>query len=208
MTVTDDYRWLQNWNDPAVREWSEKENAYARQFLDHLPNVPALRRRVTEIMEAKTISYGGVQYRKGQLFALKRQPPKQQPMLIVLPSAQAVDQARVLVDPNAMDAKGGTIIDWFVPSADGKLLAVSLSHGGTESGDVHIFDVADRQTDGRSDPPGQLGDRRWRSGLDRRWQRLLLHAAPPCGRAAGRRSRFLSADLFPQAGHADRVGPL
>jgi prolyl oligopeptidase len=148
VTVTDDYRWLQNWNDPAVREWSEKENAYARQFLDHLPNVPALRSRITEIMEAKTISYGGVQYRKGQLFALKRQPPKQQPMLIVLPSAQAVDQARVLVDPNAMDAKGGTIIDWFVPSADGKLLAVSLSHGGTESGDVHIFDVeTGKQTD-------------------------------------------------------------
>jgi prolyl oligopeptidase len=148
ITVTDDYRWLQNWNDPAVREWSEKENAYARQFLDHLPNVPALRSRVTEIMEAKTISYGGVQYRKGRLFALKRQPPKQQPMLIVLPSADAVDQARVLVDPNAMDAKGGTIIDWFVPSADGKLLAVSLSHGGTESGDVHIFDVqTGKQTD-------------------------------------------------------------
>jgi prolyl oligopeptidase len=140
--VQDDYRWLQNWNAPEVREWSEKENAYARQFLDHLPSVPALRRRVTEIMEAKTISYGGVQYRKGQLFALKRQPPKQQPMLIVLPSAEAVDQARVLVDPNAIDAKGGTVIDWFVPSADGKLIAVSLSHGGTESGDVHVFDVA------------------------------------------------------------------
>jgi prolyl oligopeptidase len=148
ITVTDDYRWLQNWNDPAVREWSEKENAYARQCLDHLPNVPALRSRVTEIMQAKTISYGGVHYRKGRLFALKRQPPKQQPMLIVLPSADAVDQARVLVDPNAMDAKGGTIIDWFVPSADGKLLAVSLSHGGTESGDVHIFDVqTGKQTD-------------------------------------------------------------
>ena len=85
-------------------------------------------------MEAKTISYGGVVYRKGKLFALKREPPKQQPMLIVLPSANAVDQARVLVDPNTMDAKGGTIIDWFMPSADGGLVAVSLSHGGTRIG--------------------------------------------------------------------------
>src|ERR1700722_10113577 len=146
--VVDDYRWLQNWNDPQVKQWSDAENAFARQYLDHLPNVPALRSRVTQIMEAKTISYGGVQYRKGKVFALKREPPKQQPMLIVLPSADALDQARVLVDPNTMDAKGGTIIDWFVPSADGKLLAVSLSHGGTESGDVHIFDVqTGKQTD-------------------------------------------------------------
>jgi prolyl oligopeptidase len=146
--VQDDYRWLQNWNDPAVREWSEKENAYARQFLDHLPNAPALRSRVTEIMEAKTIGYSGVQYRKGRLFALKRQPPKQQPVLIVLPSARAVDQARVVVDPNTMDAKGSTAIDWYIASPDGGLIAVSLSHGGTESGDVHLFDVATgKQTD-------------------------------------------------------------
>jgi prolyl oligopeptidase len=146
--VVDDYRWLQNWNDPEVKKWSEEENAYARTYLDHLSNVPALKSRITEIMEAKTISYGGVQHRKGTLFALKRQPPKQQPMLIVLPSADAVDQARVLLDPNAMDAKGGTIIDWFVPSADGKLVAVSLSHGGTESGDAHVYDVATgKQTD-------------------------------------------------------------
>jgi prolyl oligopeptidase len=140
--VQDDYRWLQNWNDPEVREWSEKENAYARQFLEHLPGVPALRSRVTQIMEAKTISYGGVQYRKGKIFAMKREPPKQQAFLIVSPSLEAVDQAHVLVDPNSLDAKGSTAIDWYVPSADGSRVAVSLSHGGTESGDVHVFDVA------------------------------------------------------------------
>ncbi|HXY33706.1 MAG TPA: prolyl oligopeptidase family serine peptidase [Planctomycetaceae bacterium] len=148
VNVTDDYRWLQNWNDPEVRKWSDEENAYARQYLDRLPGVPALRSRVTAIMEAKTISYAGVQYRKGHLFALKRQPPKQQPMLIVMPSAEAVDQARVLVDPNVIDAKGSTAIDWFAPSADGELVAVSLSHAGTESGDVHVYDVATgKQTD-------------------------------------------------------------
>jgi prolyl oligopeptidase len=139
--VTDDYRWLENWNDPAVKKWSDAENAYARQYLDHLPNVTALRGRVTKIMEAKTISYGSVEYRKGRLFALKYEPPKQQPVLIVLPSVEALDQARVLVDPNTIDTKGGTAIDWYVPSADGSLVAVSLSHGGTESGDVHLFDV-------------------------------------------------------------------
>ena len=39
--VTDDYRWLQNWHDPQVRQWSDAENAYARQYLDHLGDVPA-----------------------------------------------------------------------------------------------------------------------------------------------------------------------
>jgi prolyl oligopeptidase len=33
-------------------------------------------------------------------------------------------------------------IDFFVPSLDGSKVAVSLSKGGTESGDVHLYDVA------------------------------------------------------------------
>ena len=89
-------------------------------FSSICPACRRLRSRVTQIMEAKTISYGGVQYRKGKIFAMKREPPKQQAFLIVLPSLEAVDQARVLVDPNSLDAKGSTAIDWYVPSADGE----------------------------------------------------------------------------------------
>ncbi len=65
ISVRDDYRWLENWNDPAVKKWSDTENDYARQYLDHLPNVTALRGRVTKIMEAKTISYGSVRMPQG-----------------------------------------------------------------------------------------------------------------------------------------------
>src|SRR5208282_420879 len=49
---------------------------------------------------------------------------------------------RVVVDPNQLDSKGTTAIDFYVPSTDGKLVAVSLSKGGSESGDVHVFEVA------------------------------------------------------------------
>jgi prolyl oligopeptidase len=157
ISVRDDYRWLENWNDPEVRKWSDAENACARHYLDHLSNVPALRSRVTEIMQAKTIGYGSVEYRKGRLFALKYEPPKQQPVLIVLPSAHEADKARVLVDPNAIDAKGGTAIDWYVPSSDGRLLAVSLSKGGTESGDAHLFNAATGKPTGEIVPRVNTG---------------------------------------------------
>ena len=33
-------------------------------------------------------------------------------------------------------------IDFFVPSRDGKLVAVSLSEGGSEEGTLHIYEVA------------------------------------------------------------------
>ena len=53
----------------------------------------------------------------------------------------APDDAQVLLDPNALDESGTTAIDWFVPSPDGRLVAVSLSKGGSESGDVHVYDA-------------------------------------------------------------------
>jgi prolyl oligopeptidase len=140
--VTDDYRWLENWNDQKVRAWSDAQNASARNWLNRLPNVKAIRERLAQIMTARTVSYGQLAHRKGRLFAIKREPPKQQPFLIVLPSADSVAQARVLVDPNQIDPKGTTAIDWYVPSPDGKLVAVSLSQGGSEAGDVHLFDTA------------------------------------------------------------------
>jgi prolyl oligopeptidase len=142
VSVTDNYRWLENWNDAKVKAWSDTQNVVAREYLKDLPNVAAIRERLTQIMRAKTVSYLQLIHRKGHLFAIKREPPKQQPFLIVVPSADAVDKARVLVDPNKIDPRGTTAIDWYVPSPDGKLVAVSLSRGGSEAGDVHIFKTA------------------------------------------------------------------
>ena len=142
VAVSDDYRWLEDWTNQDVKAWSEAQNASARGVLDKLPGADALRKQLTKILTAKTTSHGSLYYRGGQLFAMRRQPPKQQPFLVVMPAPDQPDQARVLVDPNEIDAKGTTAIDWFVPSPDGKLVAVSISKGGTESGDVHVYDAA------------------------------------------------------------------
>jgi len=140
--VTEDYRWLENASDPTVEQWSDAQNAYARSILDKLPHVQEIRDRVTEIMEAKTVAYGGLTVRGGKLFAVKRQPPKQQPFIVVMSSAEHPDSERVIVDPNVIDTQGTTSMDWYVPSADGSLVAVSLSKGGSEAGDVHVFETA------------------------------------------------------------------
>ncbi|MCX6908842.1 MAG: S9 family peptidase, partial [Verrucomicrobia bacterium] len=142
VAVVDPYRWLEDWNDPAVKAWSDEQNRHARATLDALPNVADIRARVTQILSARSISYGELIFEGGRLFAMKRQPPKQQPFLVVMDSPLHPESARVLVDPNRMNAKGTTAIDWYVPSADGKLVAVSISEGGSESGNLHIFEVA------------------------------------------------------------------
>jgi len=140
--VRDDYRWLENWSDPQVQKWSEAQNAYARFLLDGLPGREAIARRVRDLEASPSPEYFGLVQRGGLLFALKNEPPKQQPFLVTLESADAPQSERVLVDPNALDPKGSTAIDWFVPSLDGKLIAVSLSEGGSESGTVRVVEAA------------------------------------------------------------------
>jgi len=137
--VVDVYQWLEDWNDERVQSWSNKQNAYARSVLDNLPYVEELRERITEILTSESVSYYSLCRRKGKLFAMKRQPPLEQPFLVAMPSAEEPESERVIVDPTKIDPSGATSIDWYVPSPDGILVAVSLSLGGSESGDVHIY---------------------------------------------------------------------
>jgi len=142
VAVRDDYRWLENWSDPEVRNWSEAQNACARSVLDRLPGREVIARRVRELEASPSPEYFALRQRGGVLFALKDEPPRQQPYLVALESADKPGGERVLVDPNALNPKGGTSIDWYVPSLDGKLVAVSMSEGGSESGTVRVFETA------------------------------------------------------------------
>jgi prolyl oligopeptidase len=140
--VTDDYRWLEDAADPAVRRWTEAQNRCTRSVLDRSPALRPLRRRLRELMTAPSPGYSGLRVCGGTLFALKSQPPKEQPFLVTLKSADDPGSARVLLDPNALDAKGKTAIDFYVPARDGRLVAVSLSEGGSEEGTVHVYEAA------------------------------------------------------------------
>jgi prolyl oligopeptidase len=139
--VVDDYRWLENGNDPAVRQWIDEQNRSTRAFFDHLPDLEKIRGRVRELVGGSSPDYLALRYRKGRFFALKSQPPKNQPFLVTLQSVEEPLGEKVVVDPNQLDSKGTTTIDFYVPSPDARLVAVSLSQGGSENGTVHVYEA-------------------------------------------------------------------
>ncbi|MCI0329665.1 MAG: prolyl oligopeptidase family serine peptidase [candidate division Zixibacteria bacterium] len=140
--VAEDYRWLEDYKNPEVRNWSEAQNQLTRAFLDKLPGREQIQKRLKGIYGAQSASYFGLQYRRGTLFALKFQPPKEQPFLVTLASADDPASEQVVVNPNTLNPKGTTAIDFYSPSLDGKLVAVSLSEGGSEDGTVHVYEVS------------------------------------------------------------------
>ncbi len=141
-SVTDPFRWLEDGANPTVQDWMRQQNDVARTFLNAIPSELQLEQRVRDILSATTVRWSSPTQIGDVLFVLKSEPPKQQPFLVVASGPDAVDHARVVVDPNQLDPDGHTAIDWYRPSPDGALVAVSLSTAGTEAGDLHIFDVA------------------------------------------------------------------
>ena len=85
-TVRDDYRWMEDWTDPATRAWVDGENAFTRATLDPLPARSAIRDRITELTRDVSPGNATLRFAGRTLFALKDQPPKNPPMLVVLPS--------------------------------------------------------------------------------------------------------------------------
>jgi len=140
--VTDDYRWLENWDDSAVRAWSDAQNQYARAYLDGLATREPIKKWLRETFNASSVSYFAIRSTGDLFFAMKTQPPKNQPFLISLKSLDDPASEHVILDPNQFNAKGTSAIDFFVPSLDGHYVAVSLSEGGSEQGTVHVYDVA------------------------------------------------------------------
>src|SRR6266404_505235 len=142
VTVEDPYQWLEEDNDPQVTSWSHAQNQRTRQYLDKLPERAAIEKQLTEWYAKTSPSYSSLVSRPGILFAMKFQPPKQQPLLVTLASADDLKSEKVVLDPNVVDTQGKTAIDWFVPSLDGKRVAVSLSKGGSEDGTLHFYETA------------------------------------------------------------------
>src|SRR5205809_5055631 len=85
--VEDPYQWLEKDDDSQVKSWSNAQNQRTRTYIDKLPDRAAIEKQLTEWYAKTSPSYSNLVSRPGILFAMKFQPPKQQPMLVTLASA-------------------------------------------------------------------------------------------------------------------------
>ena len=140
--VSESYRWLENGSDPAVKRWSEAQNRVAREVLARLPGRDILHQRISDLLTKREPGYTAAQTVPGHVFAMKFDPARQQQMLVEFVSPGDRASERLVADPNEMEPKGRVSIDFYVPSLDGRLVAVALSKDGSESGGLHIFETA------------------------------------------------------------------
>src|SRR5262245_53663386 len=152
VTVVDNYRWLEDRDSPETQRWVAAEDQYARGYLESLPAYAPLEQRLTTLMRGTSPYYEGLSTAGGKLFGRYVDPKAQQPAIVTLDANADPATRHVVLDPNKLDVKGLTAIDWFVPSHDGRLVAVSLSKNGSEDGTLHIYESATGQETGETIP--------------------------------------------------------
>ena len=138
--VVDDYRYMEDLDNPEVKSWMHAQADFTRSQLDALPGRKPLLERVHALLNAD-LQRGGFVQRGKRLFYRVTQPGAPLPRLFWRDGPQG--QEHLLVDPGALGQGSSThyALDFYMPSWDGKLVAYGLSTGGSEKSVLHVMDV-------------------------------------------------------------------
>lgn len=140
-SVRDDYQWLEQADEPAVRRWSAQQNQRARSRLDRIESRQWTGERLQQLFKKTSANYFSLSSGGTNIFYLEFLPPAQQPVLKRVQGTNGPSRAQVVLDPNVLTQDGSISIDWYQPSRDGSLVAVSMSSQGSELGTLRIYET-------------------------------------------------------------------
>ena len=139
MKVADPYRWLEQ--DPRSSEevdaWIAAQNKVTRAFLDGIPELGAIRQRLSDLWNYER--YSAPWQVASRYFYFKNDGLQNQAVLYVADSYDA--DGRVLIDPNTWSEDGTIAMGQAKMSDDGKLLAYTRQAAGSDWSTVHVVEV-------------------------------------------------------------------
>jgi prolyl oligopeptidase len=136
--VHDPYRWLEDADASAVKQWIEAQNGYTEAVMTGFADREVIAKRVGELALTST-QRSSPQIAGSTLFYLRQTPPQPQPVLVAEDWPQG--EPRVLVDPNS--AGGNLAITDYWPAPDGRRVAYGTAQGGDENTTIRFIDAAD-----------------------------------------------------------------
>ncbi len=146
--ISDPYRWLEDQNSPATREWIEQQMQYTQSLIAKLPMRDKLRDRLKELSTIERVSMPVE--RGGRYFFMRRSPGQDQAVVTMRQGLHGKDEA--LIDPNPMSPEHTTSAVMLNISDDGKLMVWGKREGGEDEVTPSLFDVDARATSGESLP--------------------------------------------------------
>ncbi|HYC58955.1 MAG TPA: prolyl oligopeptidase family serine peptidase [Thermoanaerobaculia bacterium] len=139
--IRDPYRWLEDQDAPATRDWIARQNTYTDAILGNRPEPALFAPRLRELLSTDKVSTP--MYRAGRYFFKRREVGQDLYSIYMREGATAKDQ--LLIDPAPLSADHTTNVGVSDVSTDGKVLAYFVRKGGADEYEIHFFDVDARQ---------------------------------------------------------------
>jgi prolyl oligopeptidase len=137
--IIDEYRWLEDSNNPAVQTWLAEQESITHSIIDTLPQHEWLIERLTALWRYDDEQAPYQVLSSTRLFFWARK--KEWERWAYYYREQESAPATILLNPNEWGSK---TLDFVQPSRDGKYIAFGIAEAGNEQTAVQIMDIATR----------------------------------------------------------------
>lgn len=128
--VKDPYRWLEDDRSAETEAWVKAQNEVTFGYLDQIPYRDSIKKRLEEIWNYEKI---GAPYHEGDYtYFSKNDGLQNQSVIYRYKKGGDEADAEVFLDPNKFSADGTTSLGGMSFSENGKILAYSISEGGSD----------------------------------------------------------------------------
>ena len=139
--VKDPYRWLEDDRSPETEEWVRAQNAVTFDYLKDIPFREKLKERLSQLWNYEKL---GAPFREGDYFYFFRNDGLQN-QYVLYRKRKEEDTPEVFLDPNKFSEDGTTSLGGISFSEDGKILAYSISEGGSDWRKILVMDVESKE---------------------------------------------------------------
>jgi prolyl oligopeptidase len=133
--VTDNYRWLEDVNNPEVQNWLKQQADLTNNYLAKIPGSNRLYEEYQKLDNLNAVDIGFIMRKAGRYFYIKTQKGENVGKLYYRQGERGKEV--LLFDPylyQKQQSLSAPVTFWYVPSNDGKNVALSLTDNG--KGDI------------------------------------------------------------------------
>ncbi|HYQ89029.1 MAG TPA: S9 family peptidase, partial [Candidatus Binatia bacterium] len=157
--IVDDYRWIEKVDSPEVKGWLKSQADYTNEILGRIPGRDSLFNDFVRLDAMRPASISSVVRKNGRYFYKKTLPSESVGRLF---SRDTIDGPETLLFDPTQGAGGTSVsVSFFVPSEDGKRVAIGVAENGSETATVRILNVEARTLEPESIAPVWIGVGGW-----------------------------------------------
>ncbi len=138
--VKDPYRWLEDDRSPETEAWVVAENKATFDYLNKIPYRDTLKQRLSELWNYEKV---GAPFKEGDYTYFSKNNGLQNQNVIYRKKGN--DEAEVFLDPNTFSKDGTTSLGGLSFSENGKILAYSISEGGSDWRKVILMNTENKE---------------------------------------------------------------